>query len=155
MPSVNWYDKLARDELSVALVLLLTITHPSLASPLRFARDRQVIPSRGHNYLPFPMRFQRPGHGDDGPTTARCTVDNISQEMAKLLLDLPTSPVLNFELVLESDLDTVEEPFPPFRMLNISGNRFDISAPLQDVDDDSEPGVQWTFTPKTAPALFT
>lgn len=154
MPSANWYDKLERDELSTAPLLLLTIDHPQLEAPLRFVRNPVAITSRGHGYVPLPIRFQRPGHGEDGPTAARCSIDNVSQDMAKLLLSLPSSPVLVFELVLESDPSIVEEPFPPFRMTNISGNRFDISAPLQDVDDGSQEAVKWTFTPKLAPALY-
>ena len=154
MPSAFWYDKLARDELSGAVLLLLTVSHPSMESPLRFVRDQLPVVSRGHGYVPFPFRFQRPGHGEDGPIGARCVVDNVSQDMAKLLLSLPSSPTLVFELVLESDPDTVEEPFPPFKMTVISGNRFEISAPLMAEDDGSQEAMQWTFGPKLAPALF-
>ena len=154
MPTHAWLDKMQREDPSNALLLLLTITHPAMEAPLRFVNDKMPITSRGHGYVPFPIRFQRPGHGEDGPTMARCTVDNVSQEMSQLLLSLPSSPTLVFELVLQGNPDGVEEPFPPFKMMNVTGNRFDISAPLQDVDDDSEPLMMHLFTPKTAPALF-
>ncbi len=60
------------------VVVLLTITHPTLGTPIRVCSDSVECVSRGNTFLPFPFECNMPRESDDAPqavTLRICAVD--------------------------------------------------------------------------------
>lgn len=154
MPTMDFIRGAQADNAGDVMLCLMTITHPDLPEPERLVRDFKDLVSRGMTFRAVPFTFIKPGSGEDGPSRAKVAIDNVDQRMVQLVRSLSTPPTLVLEIVLESDPDTVQQEFPLFRLMQVSGDRSVIEAELVDVDDDAEPLTADTFTPSTAPALF-
>lgn len=154
MPGATLTHELQLDTSTNPLLVLLTITHADIVTPMRFVRNTVDIVSRSNTFTAFPFDFAPPGEGEDGVTAARIVIDNIDRRIVETLRALATPPTVLVEIVLGSTPDTVREDFPPFEIRVASGDRNQISADLTDIDDDGEAAVRWLFTPAVAPALF-
>jgi hypothetical protein len=97
-------------------LLLLTITHPTLAVPIRLCADGVDHTSRGHVFSAFPFDVTLPDDQEDQPAVARLTADNVSRRIVPLLRSLPDAPLATVEIVKFSDVNTVEITLPRLQM---------------------------------------
>jgi hypothetical protein len=138
-----------------ALLFLLTITHDDLPAPVRLVRNHEDIVSRTHTHTAFPFDVTPPGSGEGGTRPARISLDAVDRTIAATLRSLATPPSLLVEVVLASSPDTVRESLPVFELRSAGGDLYTIELEINDsAEDETEPAVQWDFTPSTAPALF-
>lgn len=134
-------------------LVLCTITHPELASPLRFVNDMQSLTSRGNVYLAFPFEVEFPEEDADSPGEARIVLDNIDRSIVKAIRSMFGPPEVTLEVVLASSPDTVEAEFPGMVLRDTKYDASRVTGTLRFEDIVSEP-ISIEMTPQRFPALF-
>jgi hypothetical protein len=147
-------------------VVLAAITHPDLAAlgvqrpdigiedgALRLCANDAAIVSRGKAYLPYAFSFVEPEQGERAAPEARIRIDNVDRRIVEILRSLPSSPVMQIELVLAHEPDVVEQSFPAFIMPAPSWSATTVEAGLTVRNDDDEPACAWTHNPAESPGL--
>lgn len=134
-------------------LVLLTITHPSLTTPLRFVNDMQGLTSRGNVFQPFPFEVEFPGEDADQPTDARLVIDNVDRSIVQTIREITSPPEVMMEVVLASQPDTVEASFTGLVLRNVSYDAARVQGTLRFEDIMSEP-VSLQMTPQRFPGMF-
>lgn len=144
-------------------LLLLTISHASLATPIRVVNDHKDLVSRGNTYTAYPFELDLP---DDAPGEAprvRLRIDNIgvpdavdplARRVSDYLRAIDSPFTATLEVVLASTPDLVEAG--PF-LLTARRGEYDattVSAELAFEDVLNEPYPGDSFTPASHPGLF-
>lgn len=84
---------------------LVTISHPSLESPIRLVNDAWAedgstnLVRGGETYVAFPFDIVLPDDLDKAPPRARLTVSNVSQEVVNIVLLPFPAPEVTIEIV--------------------------------------------------------
>lgn len=159
------------------LVTLLTISHDSLEDgPLRLSSDPTVrldllgsegsegeasggqprygTVSRGETYSFLPFRVTLPDESDDAPPAVRLEVDNVSRELVPLLRSTSTPAEVQVEILLASDLDTVEVAFPVLQVAEVDYDADRVTINLVVDYLAAEPFPAGSFDPSGFPGLF-
>lgn len=134
-------------------LVLCTITHPALATPLRFVNDMQSLTSRGNVYVAFPFEVELPTEDADSPGEARLVLDNIDRNIVRAIREMTGPPEITLEVVLASAPDTVEAEFPGMVLRDTQYDASKVSGTLRFEDITSEP-ISVEMTPQRFPALF-
>lgn len=134
-------------------LMLVTLSHPSF-STIYLVNDIVNQFSRGNEYEAFPMTIKLPT--DDGESIREASIefDNVSLELIDELRSVDSPMDINIEMVLASDLDTVQLAFTELKLKGIQYDRNKISAKLYmdsffDVEMTSE-----KYSPTTFPGMF-
>lgn len=152
-------------ETDKAFIVLLTITHPTFAEPMRFSSDptqELSIPnvrgtvSNGDEYVFIPLSINLPQQDETGQSTASISVDNISREIIYRLRTAQAVAMarVTVEIVLNTSPDVIEMTLPNFRLSNLKYDAFTISGDIDLKFFDQEPFPARTFTPSDFPAMF-
>ena len=115
-----------RQETDSVFLLMLTLSHPGLAAPIRVVNDlvpedinrARVIMSRGHQFVCYPFQVDLPS--DDGESISRVTlqIDNVDREIIRTLRATQGACAVTLEVVLAEHPDLVEAG--PYNMSLIS-----------------------------------
>lgn len=98
--------KLSSGELWIALV---TISHASLAAPLRFANPaRAPFVSQGQTYQPSRFDLVLSADAFDQPVRAEITIEAVDGTLLEALQVLDPSPTVDLRVVTESEPDIVQ-----------------------------------------------
>lgn len=147
-------------------ILLITISDPSLTTPVRVSSDptqrveetdQDIIygtVSRGETYFFLPFNIKLPTDEADSAPKASLSIDNVSRELIPVIRSLTNPPEVTLELVMASDPDTVEAEFPQFILSSISYDSLTISGDLTVDMLVSEPFPAGKFNPSQFPGLF-
>lgn len=140
-------------------VELITIRHEDLASPIRLTRDVVDTVSRGETYAARWFQLQAPDSRDDAMPQARLTVSVVAgpgtaSDPVAALRGLQGSVLVDMEVVLASDPDTVLAAWPGYRLASIQYQAAVLSGDLSPyaLTGAAYPGLR--FLPSTAPGLF-
>ena len=111
-------------------LVLLTINHPELATPVRVVNDTQDLVSNGDTYIAMPFRCTLPDDFENQLPKARLSVDNIGKE---LMYWIETSnggnvSTVTMAQVMRSRPDTVE--------WSITMNLYNVSCTMQEVSGE-------------------
>jgi hypothetical protein len=134
-------------------LLLVTIQHPTLATPLRFVNNLQSVTSRGNLFVAFPFEIELPGQDPESMGEARIKLDNIDRSIVSTLRGMTEPPTVTFEIILASQPDTVEASFEGLTLRNSTHDALTVSGILRFEDIVSEP-VSVQMTPGRFPAMF-
>jgi hypothetical protein len=137
-----------------AFILLLTITHASLAQPIRCANNMQDVVSGGNTFTAFPFRITLPQDREDRPPKMRLSIDNVDRSIVTAVRTLTSPPTIQLAVVLAIQPDTIEASFPGFTLRNTQYDALVVEGDLNLEDLANEPYPKDTFTPTFAPALF-
>ncbi len=140
---------------SQVLIALLTLTHSSFGSPLRFASERADVTSRGNVYTATAFDLTLPDDSEKNPTVARLMISNVDRRIMDELRLVSTPIEVAIELVLASDPDTVEVSYPGLLLRHVQATATRIEGDLVLDLFDQEPYPAWRFIPSVYPALFT
>lgn len=135
-------------------MVLLTLSHPSLAQAIRVVDNTVPIVSRGAEFQDFPFGLDPPGEHEDAPGMARLWIDNVSREIGQTIRSIQTPVQALIEVVRAADADTVERAWPDFWLRNVRWNAGRVTGDLTLEDFTTEPYPAGTFTPASFPALF-
>lgn len=145
-------------------VVLLTITHPDLAAPIRLSSDPteklSLDPlgygtiSGGHQYDFVLMSAVLPDDIEGNPAAASFLFENVDADMAAVLRSIGSPASINIKLVLASAPDTIEIEYNELQAIKGS---YDASQVTIDVSRASLSNEQWpahSMTQRRFPGLY-
>jgi uncharacterized protein DUF1833 len=145
---------------------LLTITHPSIATPILLSSDPTtrmldangqpyyVTNSRGNSYKFLPFRLVLPDDRPDQAPLGSIAIDNIDRTIAAAVQAMGFTPAnILIELIVSDDLDqVVMEQFLTIRDVTVTVNEVTCRLGFEEIFREQWPPHQ--FTPATAPGVF-
>lgn len=134
-------------------LVLLTISHASLAAPIRVVHNNENITSRGNEFTAYAFQFIMPGQGGDGPGEAQLSIDNTDRVIVETIRLITDAPDVLVEVILADTPDVVEISLPPLKLRDVTYNASTVTGFLRFEDLVTEP-VSETITPSRLPALF-
>jgi hypothetical protein len=164
--SLNFREAAYAQSTGEVVICLITISHTSLTDDIRISTDpterlyeyegHQIYgtTSRGKEYLFFPASIKLPDDTDDGPRNMRIEFDNVGREYMETIRAIVGHPKVNTEIVLSSDVDTVEASWPEFLITSITYDAATVTAHLAMETLEREPCPAMSFDPSRAPGLF-
>lgn len=145
-------------------IFLITITHTSLATPIRLSTDATVrlteeplvyaTQSRSNDYLYAGVAITIPNEEDRSPPSSKLIIQNIDRDLIPTARSISTPASAEIELVLASDPDTVEITFVAMDMVNLVYNQDTLTFDLIIDALVSEPYPAGTFSPAYFAGLF-
>lgn len=153
-PTLAARAALNTQETGEAFLVLLTLSHESLAEPLRVTSDAVETHSRGETFHPFPFALTLPDDGEGKSPEARLVIDNIDRQIVQAVRALPSAPAALIEIVRAADPDTVEAHFADFRLTGVTYDSRVVEGVLGIEDFTAEPFPAAVFSPSLFPGLF-
>lgn len=141
-------------ETDEVFVMLLKITHASLAEPIRISGDSQNTTSDNEEYLQFPFAITLPSDDDEQPPAIRITIDNVSQTIVGTLRSIESPPEFEIMIVRAGAPDTVEVRYTDFALHEVGYDAFTITGTLTVESLLVEPYPSGKFVPSEFPALY-
>lgn len=136
-----------------AIVCFFTISHPSLAEPVRLASDGVDYEYDGESWIGFPFRCQLL---TDDETAPRCQIElqNVDRRIGDALQALTSTVRLQIDIVAASEFDQDADPRTPIgtppveysaahlRLANVSVDAMMITGDIvsRDYSQDAYPG---------------
>lgn len=162
--SLNLRSALFAQETGIVPIFLLTITHASLAAPIRLSTDPTTrlsttplvygTVSRANQYLFVGAKVKLPDEVDRAAPASKLSVVDVDRELIPLARSISSPASLKIELVTSSDLDLVEATVPA---LDLSQAQWQADTLEFDLTMDSlanEPYPAGSFDPASFPGLF-
>lgn len=153
----------ARETKEVALVLI-TVTHPLLSTPVRVSSDptarlseqplRYGTVSRGSTYTFVPMSVMLPDDIEERAPTSQIQIENVSRDLVALLRSMRSPADVRMEVVLASTPDAVEYLCPKFQLKHTRGAAPMLTLELHIDSLVEEPFPSGSFSPSYFPGLF-
>lgn len=135
-------------------LVIITIDHDDLSTPLRFVNDGQDVVSGGETYLKAAFKISFPKRSPDDIPRATIEIGNVDRQIALAIRSITSRPSVTVSRILASDPSTIQEGPYEFMLSGVSYDAFVVSAALSfdDIFDEPYPGD--TFSPSVAPGLF-
>jgi len=144
-------------------IVLLTLSHPDFTDDIRIASDPfedlptagvKGVVSRGTEYIYMPFSLSLPNMDDTGVSRATISVDNIGRQVTAAIRSASSDVTIGIEVVLASDVDTVEISIPDFKLRSVSFDAYTVEGELSMEYFDLEPFPAGRFTPSGYIGLF-
>lgn len=136
-----------------AWLVLLTISHSSLAAPLRFVNNNEDVVSNGNTFKFFPFEIVLPGQDPESPSKATLKIDNVSREIIATIRTITSPPTVQLDVILASTPDVIEATFTDMKLRGVEYDVTSVSGELVYESIFTEP-VSYTMTPSRFPGLF-
>jgi hypothetical protein len=162
--SLNFRQAMFSQESSEVAIYLLTITHPSLVTPIRISTDPTTritttplvygTVSRGNNYLFVAAETALPEERDKSPPATKLILSNVDRSIIPLARSISSPAQVLIEMVLASAPNTVELSVPAMDMINL---QYDAGQLTFDLAIDAlaiESIPTGSFDPASFPGLF-
>lgn len=134
--------------------ILLTITHPSLTTPIRVVNNRQDVFSNGNAYTAFPFEIVLPDSSEDAPPRARVRIDNVTREIGQVIRNMDTAASVSITVVRQEAPDTVEMALSGMLTGAIKYDMMAVEFDLEFEDLGKEPFPAPSFSPAEYPGLI-
>jgi hypothetical protein len=141
-------------ETDEAVIILLTITHPDLAAPLRFARNMQAVISRGNTFTAYAFDVDLPTQDSESPAKSTLRIDNVDRVIVEQLRLISGPPGVMVEAVLASTPDIVEAGPFQFTLRNATYDILTVEGELAFLEVLGRKFPKGSFTPATHPGIF-
>lgn len=157
-------DALQAEATDEAAVLLATITHPDLAEPIHLSSHALTtlsvepfvmgVRSRGVDYLHLVKSYALPDDPETGAPSGQIVLADINGKLARSGLPLIAYPTIDFEIVLASTPDLVEDAFTDeIEVASATWEGGALTLELQAIDYD-EPIPAHRISRRYAPGLY-
>lgn len=154
-PSAAFKKAVFASQTGEAFLVLVAISHPSLAAPLRVTSDGVPTVSGGETFVAYPFQIELAAEGDDVAPRIRLTIDNVDREIVAAIRGAGlAAPTVTVQVVLGSDPDTIEAEFPDFKLRQADYTALTVEGELALEDFTTLPYPYLTFTPSRFPGLF-
>ena len=150
----NLLSALSGQETGEAILVLLTITHPTISPSIRVTSDAVTTTSNGNSFLPYPFRLTLPDDPDNGFSSGALVIDNVSRDIISSIRAITTPPKVTIQIVLGSDPDTIYVEFSDFKLSKITYDVLKITGNLVLDHFINEPFPGTRMTPATFPGMF-
>ncbi|MFA7287329.1 MAG: DUF1833 family protein [Melioribacteraceae bacterium] len=163
--SATFRDAVYRPETGEVYVLLLTVNHDDLTTPIRVSTDnndtftvdsttvRGTI-SNGNNFIYLPMEITLPDDSDESISQAKISIDNIDRDILRSIRSLESPPTVSIQVVLASSPNTYEAQFNNFVLRDVTADSLVISGTLSLSNFLNEPFPGGTILPSNFPGIF-
>lgn len=145
-------------------VMLLTITHSSLATPIRLSTDPTQrlttdplvygTVSRTNTYYFVGMEVTLPDEKDKSAPASKMVVSNVDRSIIPLVRSINSPAQVKMEGLLVSDLSTVEFTVPAFDIVNVQYDAGQLTFDLTVDSFATEPFPSGSFDPASFAGLF-
>lgn len=154
--SLAFRNAIFSQETDKVFILLCTISHVSLVTPIRLARSSVDVVSGGLTYTAFGLNVVIPADLDDGSVkSTTLTADGVDLSIIQALRSIPApAPDITLAVVLLDTPDTVEWGPVPFKA---GPATYDAQAVAWTLTRDDRLQNKWeglTFNPIDAPGVF-
>lgn len=148
-------DMLSQDT-GEAILILITIDHADLPSPLRVSSDAVDTTSGGETFVAFPFAFQPPAEPEDSQQTpfARIQISNIDKQIGEALESISSPATFSVSIVRASAPDTIVLPWPEFKLREVRFDGSFVSGDLSLSDYTTEPFPPYSYVPGYCRAMF-
>lgn len=130
-------------------LVLITLSHADLGTPIRVVNNNEDIISRGQTYKAFPFEFVLPNTDGDSPSKATLRIDNIDRQIVTTLRTLSSGPSITMEVIMASAPNTVEISLAGMKLANAT---YDIN--IVDGEIIAEPLFNEPITAQMTPSRF-
>lgn len=134
-------------------LMFLTISHPSF-STIYLVNNTVNLVSRGITFQAFPMSIKLPTDDGEKDREVQIEFDNVSLELIDELRTVTTPMDVKIEMILASNLNSVQLSLEELKLRSVSYNRQRISARLY---MDSFLNIELSsekYVPSLFPGLF-
>jgi len=147
-------DALYSQENGDAFLILLTIDHVTLETPIRVSSDAVNTVSRGIDFISFPFELTLPDDQENASPRAHLKIDNIDRTIVKTIRAINSAATVLIEIVRAEDPNTLEAKFLNFKLINVVYDAKTVEGDLTIEDFTSEPYPAGNFSPSLFPGLF-
>lgn len=141
-------------ETTQEFIVLITLSHPDLADPIRVNSSAVDVVSNGDTFIAYPFDVVLPDDVDDRPPRAKLRIDNISREIILAIRTISSAPSVNIQIVMASSPNTIEAEFLDFKLSNITYDQLTVEGDLTLEEFIGEPYPARVFSPADFPGLF-
>jgi hypothetical protein len=134
-------------------LVLLTISHADLATPIRVVNNNEDIVSRGLTFQAFPFEIVLPNEDPDQPPKAYLRIDNVDRSVIAAVRGISSTPSVTIEVILASAPNNVEIGYSGFSLRNVTFDVAQIEAELLFESIFGEP-ITASMTPSRFPGMF-
>lgn len=162
--SLNARAEFAAGQTDAVYVVLITITHPSLAQPARFSTDPTTRISTeplvygtrhlGNDHLFVLVSAILPDDLPTAPPQATLTFANVDKDMAGLLRSITSPCNIDYAIVRASAPNEILAEFKRLKAVRGSYNAAQVSLEISREPFTSEPCPSGRMTKQRFPALF-
>lgn len=137
-----------------AIPVLLELSHPTLATPIRAVANHEPITSNGVEYLAYPFECTIGGDEEGRPPTGRLRIDNVDRSIVQAIRGIQGEPIsITLSVVLSSTPDQVEVGPLRYKLRSADYDAGTVEGELQLEDVLNEPVPGHRFTPGDFPGL--
>lgn len=163
MPTASWIGTLNARNNPDVFITLLTFSHTTLTETIYVSSDpKQDLPikgvkgvvSGGNEFVFIPFQIVLPTLQADTLPTAKCSVDNVSEEILAALQGLSTPPDVMCHIVLASDPDNVQYRVEGLKLANVGYNEITLDGEFSSEYYLQERYPSVRFTPSRFPGVF-
>ena len=145
---------LQAQETDEVISILLTLTHPNFAAPIRVTDNGEDLTSNGDVYTSFPFQVTTPGDSETA-TTVRLSIDGTDRRIIQEIRGTNYEPIkVDLCVVLAATPDLIEIGPYSFTLRNINYTATTVDGDLQFEDILNEPYPADSFTPSRFPGCF-
>lgn len=141
-------------ETGEAFLILLTISHASLAHPIRVVNNHVDVTSNGSVYTGFPFEIDLPDDVPGQPPRVRLRIDNIERQIVDAVRSIVGPFSVQLDVVMGSSPSTIEASFPSLSAVRVEYDALVVEADLAFEDVLNEPFPGDSFIPSQYPGLF-
>lgn len=134
-------------------LVLLTIDHADLASPIRVVNNTEDITSNGDTFTAFPFELPMPESPEDAPPRTTLRIDNVSREIGQAIRSISTPADITIQVVRQADPDTYEVTLSGYRLTNVRYNALTVEGDVIREDLTKEPYPFLSYSPAEFPGL--
>lgn len=153
--SAAYKSTLAQTSAPEAPLILLEITHPDLALPVRVVNDTQDVTSNGDLYVAVPFRCELPDDLENQQPKARLAIDNVGRDLV-YWLEISgggEGSSVHVMQIMRSAPDVVEWEIT-MQLANVRITQAEVSGELNFENLFGRPAVAVQYRPDTAPGVF-
>lgn len=134
-------------------LVLLTVTHNDLTSPIYIVNNNEDVISNGNRFIGMPFSIALPDESADQPGVAQVELPNVSGEIVDAVRTIALPPYVTIQVVLASSPSTIELQLDGLTMRECEWDAEAVRGSLRFETLTTEPICQ-TITPERFPALF-
>jgi hypothetical protein len=111
-------------------LVILTIDHPDLSSPMRVVNNKQSVISNGETYIATAFSFIPPAQEDGVISNSQLSIDNVDRLMVQVIRTISSPADISASIILADSPDVVEAGPWDFKLRDVTYNRETVSGEL-------------------------
>jgi len=128
-------------------LVLLTIEHPDLDSPIHVVNNTVNVISNGITYVAFPFEIALPESPENSPPRAELTISNVSREIGQAIRQVGSPPSVTIAVIRQATPDVIEALHVGMKLTGVTYDVQQVSGQLVREDFTTEPYPAMTYSP--------